>query len=137
MGDVKVSCHVEGADAVCEQVREGAVTREKVPLPRERFFFDARQVVQLGFMLSRMEIEPGDVRQVEVFRPAAQRVMVLQVELKGLKEVDFGGGPRKVRLFNLMGGGQQIQVMLDEQGTILEEIEQGGRIRVTLRGVED
>ncbi|MBU0755409.1 MAG: transglutaminase domain-containing protein, partial [Planctomycetes bacterium] len=136
-GDFRLSCRAEGAQIVCLQSKDGDSSSRRVAMPKEGLFFDSRQVLHLGFMLSRLDLIPGETLQVPVFRPAVSRVMPLQVEYRGVEEAVVGNRSREVRVFQILGAGQEMHILLDEQGLLLEEVEQGGRIRVTLRGVED
>jgi hypothetical protein len=59
------------------------------------------------------------------------------VECKGLTEIVFQGEKRKARIYELTSGSQKMVVTLAESGLILEILEQGGAVRIVLRGDED
>ncbi|MHC4944250.1 MAG: transglutaminase-like domain-containing protein [Planctomycetota bacterium] len=137
MGDAVLSCRAEDGEALCELTVEGETRTERVTLPREGLFYDSHQVLQLGLLLSRLDVKPGDPVQVSIFQPTAMRNLNLQVECKGLTEIVFQGEKRKARIYELTSGSQKMVVTLAESGLILEILEQGGAVRIVLRGDED
>lgn len=136
LGEVSCSCRVEGDEILC-LLRQGDSEQEKkVPLPCEGFFFDTHQIFQRGYMLSRLDIEPGEVIQISVFQPASMRVLSLQVERGSDLFREINGKRRRVQVFELMGGGQRMRSLLSPEGLLLEEVEKGGLSRIVWRGKE-
>jgi len=136
LGEVSCTCRVEGKEVLCT-IRQGESVQEKrEALPREGFFFDTHQIFQRGFMLSRLQIEVGEVIQISALQPAVMRSLTLQVERKSDITRKINGKTGHVQVFELLGSGQRMRILLSPEGLLLEETEVGGLSRVVWRGVE-
>jgi transglutaminase-like putative cysteine protease len=127
---------VEGEDVVCEIRTNDSSKEERIRLPPEGLFFDSQQIYHLAFLLTRLRLDPGQVIQVGVFHPSSLRVLSLQVEYAGHKEVELEGESQKVRVYDLRLGFQRMVVCLTQKGILVEETEQGGLVQVRWNGSE-
>ncbi|MFH1998974.1 MAG: transglutaminase domain-containing protein [Planctomycetota bacterium] len=136
LGDVTCTCRAQGNEAHCRLCQGDSVQEKTVVLPVEGFFFDTHQIFQLGFLLSRLRLEPGEIIQISALQPAVMRTITLQVERQKDSTREINGRAGRVRVFDLLGNGQKMRVWLSPEGLLLEEKEMGGLTRVLWRGVE-
>jgi hypothetical protein len=135
-GEVTCTCIREGDEALCRVKSEEVENTSRVPLPREGLFFDTYQIMHLGLLLSRLEIEPRDVIQLGVFHPSGMRVITFQIEHRGRLELEVGDEKYDVNVLELLGGSKRMTVHITDAGLIVQEMESGGKVRVVWQGPE-
>lgn len=135
-GDKKVNFQASGGKIYCEFDEEGKKKKETMDLPPEGLFFDNQQAFLLGFMLSKLKIEPGQILQLGLFHASSRRLVTLQVEYVGRRKMELEGREVAVKDFDLRQGFHQMLVCITEEGLLVEESEQSGQFRVKLKGME-
>lgn len=135
-GDNKVHFQASGGKIICEFEKEGQKNEETLDLPPEGLFFDNQQAFILGFMLSRLKMEPGEILQLGLFHASSRRLVTLQVEHAGRRKMNLEGREVAVKAFDLRQGFHQMLVCITDEGLLIEESERSGQFRVRLKGLE-
>ena len=119
-----------------ERWKDEEVSKGEAELPREGLFYDTHHVFLLGFLLSRLDLEIGRPLQVDAFHPSSERTVPLDVERVGRGSRMVMGNRTETDEYRVRGAFSTMTLFLTPQGLVVEEIDQGGMVRVVLEGGE-
>ncbi len=134
VGEVEYSirCDFAGGKVKEKAVQEGKPFERTVDLPEGAILLDNNNFSLFALFIAGLALDEGEARVFKAFHPTSMQVLVVQAELKGRETVSLEGRDHQCRIVEILLAGTPLKMWIDENGRIIKESENSGRMNVTL-----
>lgn len=109
-------------------VKGDVESEHRIDLPEDVMLFDNNHLGHFAFMLSRFDLADAAKFTIQAFHPSSLSVLPLDVSVGEVEEVDVRGVTYSAYRITIGIAGQQMIMHVTEDGALVRDAEQGGRL---------